>query len=116
MRSRTIAAMAALTAAVALLFAPAAGASIIESATTEQWDEGTRYIVTPTEAGRTMGAQVSSYNADADMTNAGIPVTETLARQLFCHVIFAADKATWNLEDWRPVVGDTRMMNTQCNP
>lgn len=125
MRARIVAAIVALFAAVAVFAAPAANASIIESVVIDdsrtEFPEGTRYYVTPSQLGRDMDGRVSSYNADTEMTEHGIPITETLARQLFCHVIAddsygPGGKPTWNLEDWRPVVSDWDMYLTKCNP
>ena len=36
--------------------------------------------------------------------------------QLVCHAIGAPDKATWNLEPWRPDVGLVAVMAARCNP
>jgi hypothetical protein len=36
--------------------------------------------------------------------------------QLVCHGIGAPDKATWNLEPWRPDVGLLAVLAAGCNP
>ena len=36
--------------------------------------------------------------------------------QLTCHLIGAPDKATWNLEPWRPDVGLLETIAALCNP
>jgi hypothetical protein len=36
--------------------------------------------------------------------------------QLACHALGAPDKATWNLEPWRPDVGLLLIMAAGCNP
>ncbi|WP_051681976.1 DUF2599 domain-containing protein [Cellulomonas sp. HZM] len=36
--------------------------------------------------------------------------------QLLCHELGAPDKATWNLEPWRPEVDALEMLRTRCNP
>jgi hypothetical protein len=36
--------------------------------------------------------------------------------QLTCHVIGAPDKASWNLEPWRPAVGLLETLAARCNP
>lgn len=40
----------------------------------------------------------------------------TMLDQLRCHEIGAPDKATWNLEPWRPVVGLAATIRALCNP
>ncbi|HEY5518204.1 MAG TPA: DUF2599 domain-containing protein, partial [Cellulomonas sp.] len=36
--------------------------------------------------------------------------------QFLCHALGAADKATWNLEPWRPDVGSLATLAASCNP
>jgi hypothetical protein len=36
--------------------------------------------------------------------------------QLACHALGAPDKATWNLEPWRPDVGFLATVTAACNP
>lgn len=77
--------------------------------------------VTPTAAGRatsaTDGAQVGWAEVlrlapDAD--------TPGMRAQFDCHWTYARlaqpDKPSWNLEPWRPVVGDAAMVAARCNP
>ncbi|QJW37923.1 DUF2599 domain-containing protein [Cellulosimicrobium protaetiae] len=42
--------------------------------------------------------------------------TPTMHDQLVCHAVGAPDKATWNLEPWRPDVGLLATMAARCNP
>lgn len=42
--------------------------------------------------------------------------TPVMYDQLVCHAVGAPDKATWNLEPWRPDVGVLDMMLAACNP
>ncbi|KZM79716.1 DUF2599 domain-containing protein [Cellulosimicrobium sp. I38E] len=42
--------------------------------------------------------------------------TPTMHDQLVCHAVGAPDKATWNLEPWRPDVGLLATMSARCNP
>ncbi|GED10782.1 hypothetical protein CCE02nite_27810 [Cellulosimicrobium cellulans] len=42
--------------------------------------------------------------------------TPTMHDQLACHALGAPDKATWNLEPWRPDVGLLATMAARCNP
>lgn len=53
-------------------------------------------------------AQLTAQEPEAD--------APTVRDQLSCHVIGAPDKASWNLEPWRPDVGLLRMIGALCNP
>ncbi|MEV8030311.1 DUF2599 domain-containing protein [Cellulosimicrobium funkei] len=53
-------------------------------------------------------AQVVAAEPEAD--------TPTMHDQLVCHAVGAPDKATWNLEPWRPDVGLLATMSARCNP
>ncbi len=52
-------------------------------------------------------AQVVAVEPEAD--------TPTMHDQLVCHAVGAPDKATWNLEPWRPDVGLLATMAARCN-
>ncbi|MCM3533422.1 DUF2599 domain-containing protein [Cellulosimicrobium funkei] len=61
------------------------------------------------QAGRELvWAQVVAAEPEAD--------TPTMHDQLVCHAVGAPDKATWNLEPWRPDVGLLATMSARCNP
>ncbi|WP_200938482.1 DUF2599 domain-containing protein [Cellulomonas sp. Root137] len=53
-------------------------------------------------------AQVVALAPDADSPG--------MQAQLECHELGAPDKATWNLEPWRPEVGLVEMITARCNP
>lgn len=53
-------------------------------------------------------AQVVAQAPDADSPG--------MQAQLECHELGAPDKATWNLEPWRPDVGVVEMITARCNP
>jgi hypothetical protein len=57
-------------------------------------------------------AEVLAYSPDAD--------TAGMRAQFICHWQFAElaqpGKTSWNLEPWRPVVDDTEMFASGCNP
>jgi hypothetical protein len=57
-------------------------------------------------------AEVLALSPDAD--------TAGMRAQFICHWQFAEiaqpGKASWNLEPWRPVVDDTEMVASGCNP
>lgn len=61
------------------------------------------------QAGRELvWAQVVAAEPEAD--------TPTMHDQLVCHAVGAPNKATWNLEPWRPDVGLLATMSARCNP
>lgn len=83
------------------------------------WGEregGLSLAVDPTAWARAAGqagqelvwAQVVAAEPEAD--------TPTMHDQLVCHAVGALDKATWNLEPWRPDVGLLATMSARCNP
>jgi hypothetical protein len=41
---------------------------------------------------------------------------KSLYNQLRCHTVFAPDKATWDLESFRPNVGYEQTVAAYCNP
>jgi Protein of unknown function (DUF2599) len=57
-------------------------------------------------------AEVLAFSADAD--------TAGMRAQFICHWQFAEmaqpGKTSWDLEPWRPVVDDTEMFASRCNP
>lgn len=88
------------------------------------WEDtpyGTTLKIEPTTAGRqttgyddglTAWQEVRQHEPGAD--------TPGMREQFLCHWDWARlvepDKPTWNIEPWRPVVGDGEMILTQCNP
>ncbi|WP_232232934.1 MULTISPECIES: DUF2599 domain-containing protein [Actinomycetes] len=86
-----------------------------------QTEQGASLQVFPTESGRnTQGA------GDLDASWAEVvgldPTADTpgMREQYACHWRFARmvdpDKTSWNLEPWRPVVTESEMIATRCNP
>jgi hypothetical protein len=86
-----------------------------------QTEQGPSLQVFPTESGRnTQGtgdldaswAEVVALDPTAD--------TPGMRDQYACHWRFARivdpDKTSWNLEPWRPVVTESEMISTRCNP
>jgi hypothetical protein len=90
-----------------------------------QWSGGTSLRVFPTPAGRAASRQPGS-DADADeawnevLARSPDADTAGMRAQFVCHWAWAElaqpGKTSWNLEPWRPVVDDTAMLNTGCNP
>lgn len=83
------------------------------------WGEregGRSLAVDPTAWARTAG-QAGQELVWAQLVAAEPEVdTPTMHDQLVCHAVGAPDKATWNLEPWRPDVGLLATMAARCNP
>ena len=88
----------------------------VESAVWGENEGGLSLAVTPSAWARARGqaaqeglwAQVVSLAPDAN--------TPGMKAQLECHELGAPDKATWNLEPWRPDVDAIEMIRERCNP
>ncbi len=93
----------------------------IASARWSDSDYGVTLKIAPSGAGRrsdgdrdaaTAWREVLEITPDAD--------TPGMWEQFLCHWTWARilepDKATWNVEPWRPVVDDARMIAEGCNP
>lgn len=92
------------------------GTSVVASAAWGDREGGRSLAVTPTDWGRVSGA-TGSATAWADLLavepEADTPGMET---QLQCHLIGAREKATWNLEPWRPDLSLVEYAFARCNP
>lgn len=92
------------------------GTSVVASASWGDREGGRSLAVTPTDWGRVSGA-TGSATAWADLLavepEADTPGMET---QLQCHLVGARDKATWNLEPWRPDLSLVEYALARCNP
>ncbi|GAA4290978.1 DUF2599 domain-containing protein [Mycobacterium paraffinicum] len=90
-----------------------------------QWHGLSSLRVFPTPSGR-LAARQSGNAALADEAWAEVlalsPDADTagMRAQFICHWQFAElaepGKTSWNLEPWRPVVDDTDMVASGCNP
>ncbi len=94
----------------------AVGTDAIESATWGENEGGRSLAVDPADWARHAGqagvdlirTQLVAAEPDAGST--------TMDDQLVCHAVGAPEKATWNLEPWRPEVGLILTATAQCNP
>ncbi|MCL1870801.1 MAG: DUF2599 domain-containing protein [Promicromonosporaceae bacterium] len=92
------------------------GTQAVVSATWGNREGGRSLAVDPTPWARTAGAagvalvwaELTAAHPDAD--------TPGMHDQLVCHSVGAPDKATWNLEPWRPDVGLVAVLAARCNP
>jgi hypothetical protein len=94
-----------------------ATAAVRDATWADRDDEGGRSLqVVPTTWARTGGlaaeegvwAQLVALEPEAD--------SQAMHDQLTCHTIGAPDKASWNLEPWRPDVGLLATLAARCNP
>jgi hypothetical protein len=94
-----------------------------------QWSQGNQLSslrVYPTGSGRVASKRLGSPSPEADEAWGEVlalaPQADTpgMHDQFRCHWDFAETaqpaKSSWNLEPWRPVVDDTTMVATGCNP
>ncbi|MGW8565575.1 DUF2599 domain-containing protein [Isoptericola sp. NPDC055881] len=88
----------------------------VDSATWGDREGGRSLAVDPTAWARDAGqAGVALVWAELVATEPEVD-SATMHDQLECHAIGAPDKATWNLEPWRPDVGLVATMAARCNP
>ena len=88
----------------------------VDSAVWGEAEGGRSLAVTPSAWARAgslaaqegLWAQLVAQAPDAD--------TPGMQAQLECHELGAPDKATWNLEPWRPDVDGLEMIAARCNP
>lgn len=92
------------------------GTSVVASTSWGDREGGRSIAVTPTDWGRVSGATGSAF-AWADLLAAD-PTADTpgMEEQLQCHLLGAREKATWNLEPWRPAVSLVEYALARCNP
>jgi hypothetical protein len=80
-------------------------------------DEGGRSLaVVPTSWGRAGGLAAEETLWSQLVTAVPEADAQNVHDQLTCHVIGAPDKASWNLEPWRPDVGLLATLGALCNP
>lgn len=89
------------------------------------WQGRPSLRVFPSQAGRT-ASRIPATTAPADEAWGEVlalsPDADTagMRAQFLCHWQFAElaqpGKVSWNLEPWRPVVDDTEMVASGCNP
>lgn len=105
--------------------APSYGSPYVERAEWVQWDGLPSLRVYPTPAGRgaagRIGSGAQAAQAWAEVLMAAPDADSAGMRaQFFCHWQFAelADpgKLSWNLEPWRPIVDETELVDSGCNP
>lgn len=102
------------------------GPPFVDHAQWSQWNHQPSLRVYPTASGRAAAKTLGSSTPDADEAwsevlalapNAGTP---GMRAQFLCHwelaEVVQPGKTSWNLEPWRPVVDDSTMLGSGCNP
>lgn len=96
------------------------GGAVVSADWADRGDEGgLSLVVVPRDWVRTAGeAGVEAvWSALAARTDLGADaVAPGMRDQLGCHALGAPDKASWNLEPWRPDVGFVATLTARCNP
>lgn len=95
----------------------AAGAALGSATWADRDDEGGRSLaVVPTGWGRAGGLAAEETLWSQLVTAVPEADAQNVHDQLTCHLIGAPDKASWNLEPWRPDVGLLATLGALCNP
>ena len=91
-----------------------------------QWNHLPSLRVYPTPSGRAAAKTLGSDGPDAEeawsevLAMAPDAGTPGMREQFLCHwevaEVLQPGKTSWNLEPWRPVVDDTTMIGSGCNP
>ena len=92
------------------------GASVVASTSWGDREGGRSLTVTPTDWGRVSGATGSVFAWGDLLATDPSADTPGMEKQLQCHLLGARDKATWNLEPWRPDVSLVDYALARCNP
>lgn len=99
---------------------PDLGATCDEYVSTTRWGDahegGESLIVTPTRCTRDAGIAVLDATWTELVRLEPRADVGGMRDQLACHLIGAPNKATWNLEPWRPDAGITETVRARCNP
>lgn len=77
---------------------------------------GESLAVTPSAWARASGAAAERLTWTQLVALEPRADSPTMRDQLSCHQLGAPDKATWNLEPWRPDVGWLSVVAARCNP
>lgn len=129
---RRLFATALIACALPIVAAPGASATpvvapppYVDHVTWAKWGDLSSLRVYPTASARDLsgrpGTRSQADQAWAEVLalspDAAIP---GMREQFICHwkfaELFEPGKSSWNLEPWRPEVGDEEMMSTGCNP
>lgn len=92
------------------------GTAAVGSATWGDADGGRSLLVVP--AGWVRDGSLAAQQALVSQVAAAEPeaASASMQAQLWCHVLGAPDKRSWNVEPWRPEVSTATLLLTRCNP
>ncbi|UZN02603.1 DUF2599 domain-containing protein [Cellulomonas sp. S1-8] len=92
------------------------GVAAVASATWGEADGGPSLLVVP--AGWVRRGSLAAQQALVSQVAQTVPeaASASMQAQLWCHVLGAPDKASWDVEPWRPEVSTATMLLTRCNP
>lgn len=88
----------------------------VQDAVWGQNEGGQSLAVTPSAWARAGGSAASTGLWSQLVVREPDADTPSMRAQLECHELGAPDKATWNLEPWRPDVSTLEMISARCNP
>ncbi|MEL4505870.1 DUF2599 domain-containing protein [Luteococcus sp. H138] len=95
------------------------GTALVASVGKQSWQGKPRWLITPTELGRTAPLTVLTAEGWAQARRAGgIPDTASLKNQFVCHPTsgVARSKPSWNIEAARDASNFLETMAAGCNP
>ncbi|MEL4356943.1 MULTISPECIES: DUF2599 domain-containing protein [unclassified Luteococcus] len=95
------------------------GTVLISSVTTQTWQGQPRWLIAPTDLGRTVPLSILTDEGWAQARTRGdIPDTASLKNQFICHPAsgIARTKDSWNIEAARDATNLTATMAAGCNP
>ena len=98
-----------------------AGPPFVAAATWVQGSGGRSLHVVPTAAGRVTQGPGDATEAWREVLRLAPDADQPgMQAQFDCHWSYARlvqpDKASWNLEPWRPVVSERQLVDARCNP
>lgn len=92
------------------------GTTVVTSTEWGTREGGESLAVTPSAWGRVSGQTGYSLGWSDVVRLEPTAQTSVMEKQFRCHQLGAPDKATWNLEPWRPDVSYLAYVAARCNP
>lgn len=92
------------------------GASVVAGTEWGTREGGESLAVTPSAWGRVSGQTGYALGWADVVRREPTAQTSAMEKQFRCHQLGAPDKATWNLEPWRPDVSYLAYVAARCNP
>ncbi|SDB92658.1 Protein of unknown function [Sanguibacter gelidistatuariae] len=92
------------------------GTTVVAGAEWGNREGGESLVVTPSAWGRVSGQTGETFGWADVVGREPAADTSVMEMQFRCHQLGAPDKATWNLEPWRPDVSYLDYLVARCNP